>query len=87
MGTNLYLAKVSMDIVAKHTKPNENGVRIAGLDEMLYRKMLWNHTPITDFWRLDKEYAKKLEKQGFLSMGDVARTSIKMKICYINYLE
>lgn len=77
MGTNLYLAKVSMDIVAKHTKPNENGVRIAGLDEMLYRKMLWNHTPITDFWRVGKGYAKKLEKHGIFTMGDVARTSIK----------
>lgn len=77
MGTNLYLAKIAMDIVAKHTKPNENGVRIAGLDEMNYRKLLWNHTPITDFWRVGKGYAAKLEKHGIYTMGDIARTSIK----------
>lgn len=77
MGTNLYLAKVAMDIVAKHTKPNKQGVRIAGLDEMSYRKLLWHHTPITDFWRVGKGYATKLEKYGMLTMGDVARTSIE----------
>ncbi|MGN1301701.1 MAG: DNA methylase, partial [Clostridia bacterium] len=76
MGTNLYLAKIAMDIVAKHTKPNEHGVRIAGLDEMHYRKLLWNHTPITDFWRVGKGYRAKLEKYGIYTMGDVARTSI-----------
>ena len=76
MGTNLYLCKVAMDIVAKHTKPNKNGVRIAGLDEMYYRKLLWNHTPITDFWRVGKGYATKLEKYGMLTMGDVAKTSV-----------
>ena len=76
MGTNLYLAKVAMDIVAKHSKPNENGVRIAGLDENLYRKLLWNYTPITDFWRVGKGYSAKLEKHGIYTMGDVARTSI-----------
>ena len=76
MGTNLYLAKIAMDIVAKHAKPNENGVRIAGLDEMYYRKLLWKHTPITDFWRVGNGYATKLEKYGMLTMGDVARTSI-----------
>ena len=64
MGTNLYLAKVSMDIVAKHTKPNENGVRIAGLDEMLYRKMLWNHTPITDFWDVYKRQGYYVDTVG-----------------------
>lgn len=76
MGTNLYLAKIAMDIVAKHAKPNENGVRIAGLDEMYYRKLLWKHTPITDFWRVGNGYATKLKKNGILTMGDVARTSI-----------
>ena len=76
MGTNLYLAKVAMDIVAKHSKPNENGVRIAGLDEKRYRKLLWNYTPITDFWRVGKGYSAKLEKHGIYTMGDVARTSI-----------
>lgn len=77
MGTNLYLAKIAMDIVAKHAQPNKNGVRIAGLDENLYRKLLWTHTPITDFWRVGKGTAKKLEKHGIYTMGDVARTSIK----------
>ncbi len=76
MGTNLYLAKIAMDIVAKHAKPDKNGVRIAGLDEMSYRKLLWNHTPITDFWRVGRGYAKKLEKHGIYTMGDVARTSV-----------
>lgn len=76
MGTNLYLAKIAMDIVAKHVKPNENGVRIAGLNEILYRKLLWTHTPITDFWRVGKGYRAKLEKYGIYTMGDIARTSI-----------
>ncbi|MBE5806405.1 MAG: DNA methylase [Clostridiales bacterium] len=77
IGTNLYLCKVAMDIVAKHVKPNENGVRIAGLDEITYRKLLWNHTPITDFWRVGKGYAKRLEKYRIFTMGDVARASIE----------
>lgn len=77
IGTNLYLAKVAMDVVAKHVKPDKNGVRIAGLDEMSYRKFLWNHRPITDFWRVGKGYAKKLEKNGIYTMGDVARTSLR----------
>lgn len=77
IGTNLYLCKVAMDIVAKHVKPDKNGVRIAGLDEMTYRKYLWTHTPITDFWRVGKGYQKRLEKNGIYTMGDVARTSIK----------
>ena len=76
MGTNLYLSKVAMVIVAKHTKPDKNGVRIAGLDEMLYRKLLWNHTPITDFWRVGKGYATKLEKYGMYTMGDIAKMSV-----------
>ena len=76
IGTNLYLCKVAMDIVAKHVKPDKNGVRIAGLDEMSYRKLLWNHRPITDFWRVGKGYANKLEKHHIYTMGDVARTSM-----------
>ena len=76
MGTNLYLAKVAMDIVAKHTEANENGVRIAGLNEAHYRKLLWNHTPITDFWRVGKGTATRLAKHGILTMGDIARISI-----------
>lgn len=76
IGTNLYLCKVAMDIVAKHVKPNENGVRIACLDEMMYRKLLWSHSPITDFWRVGKGYAKRLEKHNIFTMGDIARTSI-----------
>ena len=77
IGTNLYLCKVAMDIVAKHIKPDRNGVRIAELDEMSYRRLLWDHTPITDFWRVGKGYAKRLEKYGIYTMGDVARTSIE----------
>ena len=75
IGTNLYLCKVAMDIVAKHVEPDEDGVRIAELDEMSYRHLLWNHTPITDFWRVGKGYAKKLEKVHFYSMGGIARCS------------
>ena len=76
IGTNLYLAKISMDIVAKHTKPNEIGVRIAEINEMSYRKLLWNHKPLTDFWRVGRGYAKKLEQNNMFTMGDVARCSI-----------
>ena len=77
IGTNLYLCKVAMDIVAKHVKPDKNGVRIAGLDEMTYRKLLWTHTPITDFWRVGKGYSKRLEKYKIYTMGDVARASLE----------
>ena len=77
IGTNLYLAKVAMDIVAKHTQADKYGVRIAGLDEMTYRKYLWNHRPLTDFWRIGKGISTKLEKYGMFTMGDVARQSIK----------
>lgn len=77
IGTNMYLCKVAMDIVAKHAEADKNGVRIAGLDEMTYRKLLWNHMPITDFWRVGKGYAKKLNQHGIYTMGDVARASIK----------
>ena len=76
IGTNMYLCKIAMDIVAKHVKPDKNGVRIAGLDEMSYRKLLWNHRPITDFWRVGKGYANKLEQHRIYTMGDVAKTSI-----------
>ncbi len=77
IGTNLYLCKIAMDIVAKHVKPDENGVRIASLDEMAYRKLLWGHRPLTDFWRVGKGYTKKLEEHGMYTMGDVARMSVK----------
>ena len=77
IGTNLYLCKVAMDIVAKHVEPNRNGVRIAGLDEMTYRKLLWDHRPITDFWRVGKGYAKKLEEHRIYTIGDIARVSIQ----------
>ena len=97
IATNLYLCKVAMDVVAKHIEPDENGVRIAELDEMKYRKhvepdengvriaqldemeyrqLLWDHEPITDFWRVGRGYAKKLEENGIYTMGDVARCSI-----------
>ena len=76
IGTNLYLAKIAMDIVAKHISADENGVRIAELDEMEYRRQLWNHRPLTDFWRVGRGYAKKLEEHGLLTMGDIARCSL-----------
>ena len=76
IGTNLYLCKVAMDIVAKHVTPDANGVRIAELDEMTYRKLLWDHKPLTDFWRVGHGYRKKLEEAGLYTMGDIARCSI-----------
>lgn len=76
IGTNLYLAKVAMDIVAKHISPDENQVRIAQLDEMSYRQLLWTHTPLTDFWRIGRGYAKKLQEHGMFTMGDIAKCSI-----------
>ena len=76
IGTNLYLCKVAMDIVAKHIPADENGVRIAELDERSYRRELWSHTPLTDFWRVGRGYAKKLEEHGVFTMGDVARRSL-----------
>lgn len=76
IGTNLYLAKIAMDIVAKRNPPNEQGVRVAELDELSYRKLLWNHRPLTDFWRVGKGYASRLEEVGLHTMGDVARCSI-----------
>lgn len=76
LGTNLYLAKVAMDIEAKHAIANKYGVRIACLDEKAYKQQLWNHRPLTDFWRVGKGIAKKLEKNNMYTMGDVARCSI-----------
>lgn len=76
IGTNLYLCKVAMDIVAKHVEPDSAGVRIAQLDEMSYRRLLWDHRPLTDFWRVGRGYARKLEQNGMYTMGDVARCSL-----------
>ena len=76
IGTNLYLAKVAMDIVAKHIPADADGVRIAELDEMSYRRQLWTHRPLTDFWRVGRGYARKLEAHGLYTMGDVARCSL-----------
>lgn len=76
IGTNLYLCKIAMDIEAKHLQADKNGVRIAELDEMSYRRSLWLHRPLTDFWRVGSGYAKKLEANGMFTMGDVARRSV-----------
>lgn len=76
IGTNMYLAKVAMDIMAKKMKPNEYGVRMAYLNEELYKKELWSHQPLTDFWRVGRGYAKKLEDNRIYTMGDIARTSL-----------
>ncbi len=77
IGDNLYLAKVAMDIMAKHIPPDENGVRIAELDEMSYRRELWTHRPLTDFWRIGHGYARKLEERRLFTMGDIACCSIR----------
>lgn len=79
IGSNLYLSKIAMDIVAKHIQGDEKQMRIASLDEISYRKLLWNHQPLTDFWRIGKGIALKLEKQGLMTMGDVARCSLYHK--------
>lgn len=84
VGTNLYLCKVAMDIMAKHVAPDENGVRIAELDEMSYRRQLWAHRPLTDFWRVGRGYAKKLEAIGIYTMGDIAKCSIGKPSEYYN---
>lgn len=76
IGTNLYLCKVAMDIVAKHVQPDAFGVRIASLDEQSYRQQLWDHQPLTDFWRVGRGYEKKLRQVGLFTMGDVARCSL-----------
>ena len=76
IGTNLYLCKIAMDIVAKHVPPDKDGVRIGSLDEISYRELLWNHRPLTDFWRVGSGYARKLQKNGIFTMGDIARCSL-----------
>ena len=84
IGTNLYLCKIAMDIVAKHTMPDQNGVRIASLDEHSYREQLWDHQPLTDFWRVGKGYQKKLNQIGIFTMGDIARCSIGEDTSFYN---
>lgn len=84
IGTNMYLCKVAMDIVAKKMPADKDGVRIAELDEMSYRRLLWNHVPLTDFWRIGRGYAKKLMEYGMYTMGDVARCSIGKVSDYYN---
>ena len=84
IGSNLYLSKIAMDIGAKHAEPDEHGVRIAELDEMSYRRSLWSHRPLTDFWRVGRGYAKKLEAHGLYTMGDIARCSIGKPEDYYN---
>ncbi len=84
IGTNLYLAKVAMDIVAKHIPANESGAKVAELDEIGYRKLLWEHRPLTDFWRVGKGYQRRLEKMGLFTMGDIARCSIGKDSDYYN---
>jgi len=84
IGTNLYLCKIAMDIVAKHIPADRDGVRIAEIDEMSYRELLWTHKPITDFWRVGKGYAKKLEKHQLYTMGDIARCSLGDENAYHN---
>ena len=76
IGTNMYLAKIAMDIVAKHIPADKDGVRVAMLDEISYRKKLWNHRPLQDFWRVGKGYVKKLEANGLFTMGDIAKCSL-----------
>lgn len=84
IGTNLYLSKVAMDIVAKHINTDQNGLRIALLNKKRYRQYLWNHKPLTDFWRVGKGYAKKLEKEGLYTMGDIAKCSVGVDDEYYN---
>lgn len=84
IGTNLYLAKIAMDIQAKRISIDENSVQIAELDEMSYRRLLWSHKPLTDFWRVGRGYAKKLENQGLFTMGDIAKCSIGKPTDYHN---
>lgn len=84
IGTNLYLSKIAMDIGAKHVEPDKDGVRIAELDEMSYRRLLWDHRPLTDFWRVGRGYARKLEENGMFTMGDVARCSVGKAGDYYN---
>ena len=82
IGSNMYLAKIAMDIVAKHIPADRDGVRIAELDELKYRQLLWDHRPLTDFWRVGRGYVKKLEANGLYTMGDIARCSISKSPYY-----
>lgn len=84
IGPNLYLCKIAMDIGAKHTEADADGVRIAELDEYSYRRLLWDHRPITDFWRVGRGYAKKLAKKSIFTMGDIARCSLGNSSDYYN---
>ena len=84
IGTNMYLCKIAMDIVAKKMPADKDGVRIAELDEMSYRQQLWSHRPLTDFWRVGKGYAAKLEANGLFTMGDIARCSNGSRREYYN---
>lgn len=84
IGTNLFLCKIAMDIEAKHIAPDKNGVRIAQLNEMSYREKLWDHQPLTDFWRVGRGYAKKLKQLGLHTMGDIARCSLGKQTDYYN---
>ena len=84
VGTNMYLAKIAMDIVAKKAQPDKDGARIAELNEMTYRKTLWSHRPITDFWRVGRGTAKRLESVGLYTMGDVAKCSVGGNDDYYN---
>lgn len=84
IGTNLYLAKVAMDIVAKHVEADADGVRIAALDEASYRRTLWDHRPLTDFWRVGRGYTRTLEAHGLYTMGDIARCSVGPSAAFHN---
>ena len=84
IGSNLYLCKIAMDIVAKHVPADKDGVRVAELNEMSYRRLLWNHKPLTDFWRVGRGYSKKLEEVGLYTMGDIARCSVGKPTDYYN---
>lgn len=84
IGTNLFLCKAAMDIEAKHIPPDVNGVRIAKLDEQSFRRSLWSHRPLTDFWRIGRGYARKLEEHGLYTMGDIARCSLGKPDEYYN---
>jgi len=84
IGTNMYLAKIAMDIVAKKMPADKDGVRVAELDEMSYRRQLWNHRPLTSFWRVGHGIASKLEEKGLYTMGDIARCSLGGKYDYYN---
>ena len=84
IGSNLYLAKVAMDIIAKHLPADQYGVRIGELDEIKYRKLLWDHQPLTDFWRVGRGYVRKLAQHGMYTMGDIARCSIGKESEYLN---